>query len=142
MPPLSNPKWEAFAQGLAKGIAQGEAYAQAGYKPNDPNASRLIKNDKIVARVAEMQERAANRTQITLAKLTDMLLEDRQDARTAGQYAAAISADEKLGKLYGLFIDRSINETVHYVVRAPEPAKTIEGWLEGRQPKHINGGEE
>lgn len=142
MPPLSNPKWEAFAQGLAKGKTADEAYSAAGYKPNRHNASRLKTTETISTRLIEIQEKAANRTQITLAKLTDMLLEDRQDARSAGQFAAAISADEKLGKLYGLFIDRSINETVHYVVRAPEPAKTIEGWLEGRQAKQINGGEE
>ncbi len=139
MPALSNLKWEAFAQGLAKGKTCDQAYRDAGYKPNAGNATRLKLHEAITTRLIEIREKAAVHTGITIAKLTDMLLEDRQDARSAGQFAAAISADEKLGKLYGLFIDRSINETVHYVVRAPEPAKTIEGWLEGRK---LNGGEE
>lgn len=140
MPALSNPKWEAFAQGLAKGKSSDKAYTDAGYTPNRGNATRLKANEAVTSRLNELLERAAVRTEITTAKLTEMLMEDRRLAHQVGQAGAAVSAGVAIGKLYGLFIDRSINETVHYVVRAPEPAKTIEGWLEGR--KQVNGGKE
>lgn len=137
MPVLKNPKHEAFAQAIAKGKPQLEAYTNAGYKPSEPHASRLASDGKVATRVAEIQQKAADRVDITLASLTRMLMEDRMDARAAGQFAAAVSADEKIGKLYGLFIDRAEIKTTHYVLRAPEPAKTIDGWLEDNRPKQI-----
>lgn len=74
MPALSNPKHELFAQELAKGKTQTEAYAVAGYVLSEANASRLTRNDKVQARVAELQERAAVRTEITVASITERLL--------------------------------------------------------------------
>lgn len=53
MPALTNPRHERFAQGLAKGKTQAEAYADAGYKPSEPNASRLTSNEKVQANRAE-----------------------------------------------------------------------------------------
>lgn len=141
MPVLKNPKWEAFAQGLAKGKTGDQAYTDAGYAPNRKNASRLRTNEDVSSRVNELLGRAATRAEITSAKLTEMFIEDRKLARELGQPGAAVSAGMAIGKLHGLFIDRSINETVHYVLRAPEPAKTIDGWLEGVGRKQIKGGE-
>jgi hypothetical protein len=54
---------------LKKGKSQAEAYANAGYEPSEPNASRLTRNEKVQARVAELQERAAIRTEVTAASL-------------------------------------------------------------------------
>lgn len=64
---LSNARHERFAQELAKGKAQSEAYEAAGYEPSEPNASRLTRNDKVAARVAELQTRAADRAEISAA---------------------------------------------------------------------------
>ena len=74
MPVLENARHERFAQALAKGKSQAEAYADAGYKPSEPNASRLTSNDKVQARLSELQERAATRTEITVASITERLL--------------------------------------------------------------------
>jgi hypothetical protein len=49
---LNNPKWERFAQELAKGITPEDAYAKAGFKAHRQNAHRLMTNDDIKARVA------------------------------------------------------------------------------------------
>jgi len=49
MPPLDNPRWEHFAQEIAKGKTAREAYVLAGYKKNDGNASRLKSNEKLTA---------------------------------------------------------------------------------------------
>lgn len=74
MSALSNPKHERFAQELAKGATADEAYQSAGYKPDRGNASRLTANDNVQQRVAEIQERAAVRAEITVADLTARLL--------------------------------------------------------------------
>lgn len=56
MAQLENPKHEAFANHLARGLKQQEAYAQAGYTPNPPAASRLAKTPALKARVEELKK--------------------------------------------------------------------------------------
>ena len=106
MPVLSNPKHERFAQGLAAGKTADEAYADAGYRANRGNASTLKANQSITERVAELQNSAATRTEITVATLTEMYQRDRKFAYEMKQPGAAIRAADSLAKLYGLFIDR------------------------------------
>lgn len=134
MPALSNTRHERFAQELAKGKSQTEAYAEAGYKPSEPNASRLTRNDKVQARVSELQERAADKVVITVATITERLLaiatkaEGKNEAPML-QVARASLMDA--AKLNGLVIDKADNTnsavlTVSYVTRpdadAPVPA--------------------
>jgi Terminase small subunit len=69
MPPLDNPRWERFAQELAKGQSQTGAYLAAGYrgaKSPTTAASRLLTNVKILERVRELQERGADRAEVTV----------------------------------------------------------------------------
>lgn len=73
MPILPNPRHESFAQALAKGKTADEAYALAGFKPHRSNASRLSANDNIRARVAELQSRAADKAEWTVADRLEML---------------------------------------------------------------------
>jgi hypothetical protein len=61
MPALSNPKHEAFAIALFKGLSQRAAYEQAGYTHNDGNATRLKNNEKVQTRIAELQAEAAKK---------------------------------------------------------------------------------
>lgn len=63
---LKNIKHEKFAQGIALGKPQDAAYVDAGYKSNPPNATRLIRNDKVKARIADLAEGAAKRSAKTL----------------------------------------------------------------------------
>lgn len=115
MPVLSNPKHEAFAQALAKGKTQNEAYAEAGYRPHDGNAARLSGNERIVRRVAELQTKVAAKTEITLELLVDMFLEDRSLARTKEQAAAAVSATTGLAKLTGFMVEKKQIDIVHTI---------------------------
>ena len=57
MPVLRNSKHEKFAQLIARGETQTKAYVKAGYSETgaDGNASRLIGNDRISARIEELQ---------------------------------------------------------------------------------------
>ena len=104
---LSNPKWERFAQELAKGKTADEAYQNAGYAENRGNATRLKANESVAARVAELQSRVAARVELTRADILQMLVDDRKLARESGQSSAAMKAAELLGReLFGMFIDR------------------------------------
>jgi phage terminase small subunit len=127
VPVLSNPKHERFAQELAKGKTQNEAYAEAGYAPSEPNASRLTSNDKVRARVTELQERAAVRTEITVASITDRLLaiaKKGEGTTEAPMLAVARASLMDAAKLNGLVIEKSETAlTLHDVSSEPESSE-------------------
>lgn len=109
MPTLPNAKHERFAQELAKGATADEAYQAAGYKPDRGNASRLTANDSVQTRVAEIQERAAVRAEITVADLTKRLLAIAAKSETADEAPMLNVARASLmdaAKLNGLVIDK------------------------------------
>lgn len=135
MPALTNNKHEIFARELAKGESQADAYKTAGYKPSEQHASRLASDGKVLARIAEIQQLAVIRTEITIDRITAMLLEDRELARSTKQSAAAVSATEKLGKLHGHFVDRTENVNTTYVVSS-DPVDDAEQWAREHAPHH------
>jgi hypothetical protein len=106
MPVLSNPKHEAFAQSLAKGETADDAYVQAGYQPNRGNAARLKANESVRARLAELQGKAAAKTEITATTLIEELEAARLLALEARQASAAVSATMGKAKLTGHIVDR------------------------------------
>lgn len=69
MPVLKNAKHELFAQELAKGRTATEAYASAGYKPDDGNASKLAARPDVQARVQEITGAAAERAGVTVEQV-------------------------------------------------------------------------
>ena len=110
---LDNPRHEKFAQELAKGKSATEAYKQAGYSGSPDalrkNASRLMTNDDIQARVAELQERAAVRTEITIASVTNNLVRLAQKAEATDAVAGfnvARAAWMDAAKLNGLVVEK------------------------------------
>lgn len=77
MPELKNIRHERFCLEVVKdpeGCA-GRAYERSGYKARgaaaDSNASRLLKNAKVKARIAELQAAAAERTEITIDRVRE-----------------------------------------------------------------------
>ena len=56
MPVLKNPRHEAFAQAVARGMSAAAAYVEAGYKANRHNAAALAREQHIGTRVTELQE--------------------------------------------------------------------------------------
>lgn len=109
MPALKNAKHEHFAQALAKGRSQAEAYAEAGYAPSEPHASRLASSGKVAARVAELLERAAVRTEITVANITERLLAIATKAEISADAPLLSVARASLmdaAKLNGLVVDK------------------------------------
>lgn len=112
MPALTNTRHELFAQGLAKGKTQEQAYIDAGYEPDAArfNASRLITNDNVAARVTELQERGAIRVELTLADIIKEIEEARVAALGAEtvQASAAVSASKAKAELLGLGAPKKI----------------------------------
>ncbi|MET4210512.1 hypothetical protein [Bradyrhizobium sp. LA2.1] len=140
MPALSNSKWERFAQELAKGKTASEAYELAGYKPNDGNCIRLKGNERVVARVSELMERAAIRAEISIASITESLLRIAEKAEKLGEASGlnvAKSAWMDAAKVNGLIVDRAVTENVNtnYVVSG-EPIDNVEEWEAEYAPKH------
>lgn len=119
---LSNPRHERFAQELAKGKSQVEAYESAGYQPSRSAAARLAADVSICARVSELAERVAAKTELTAEKLTERLLRiadvaEKTGIKTDEDGALVVSSSRHLSvaraslmdaaKLNGLIIDKA-----------------------------------
>jgi hypothetical protein len=107
MPVLANPRHEKFAQHLAQGRTEYEAYELCGYKPNRGNPCKLAKNPTVADRVKEITQEAAKRAIIDKQKLIEMNLEVREAAMNSGQLAAAVAAGKEVGIYSGHRIERS-----------------------------------
>jgi len=106
MPILQNPRHEKFAQELAAGKSAAEAYERAGYVKNSGNCIRLKGNERVAARVAEIQYGGAVRAELTIASLLDELEEARKLALKHRQPSAAVQATMGKAKILGLIVDR------------------------------------
>lgn len=137
MSALANAKHEKFAQELSKGKSQAEAYASAGYSPSEQNASRLTRNDKVQARVAELQNSGAVRVEVTIASLIEEAASIQKAAQADKQHSAAVAALTAKAKLAGLWVDKSENENVNtnYVVSG-EPVDNVAEWEAKHAPRH------
>ena len=125
---MLTPKQEKFCIEYAKCGNARQAYISAGYKhkkdsTTDVNACRLLKNDKVKARLAELAEEAKNNsiadiqemqqvlTSIIRQELTEeVVLVDHVSGVVRTKKSAAIkdvvNAVEKLGKMQGAFVDK------------------------------------
>jgi phage terminase small subunit len=110
---------ERFCQLIAQGKNQTDAYMEAGYKVKSPevaraNASRLLTNANIDARVMELRHKAAEKAEIDLAWLINKGVAILEAAEKADAYGPAVSALKEVGILTGLRIEKSdrTNRTV------------------------------
>jgi len=77
---LQNQRWELFAQGIAKGLTQGEEYVQAGYKRSPSAPSRLFENVRIKDRVQELIGRQAINVVVNKQYLMEAAIENLEKA--------------------------------------------------------------
>ena len=118
MPVLSNQRHELFAQGIAKGKTLVVAYEEAGYKPNDSASARLYGDVRIRGRVEELKERAAKRTEITIADLTNRLLRLSDKGEALGDapgFSVSRAAAMDVAKLNGLIVDKAVVDSKNEV---------------------------
>lgn len=108
--PLKNARHERFAQELAKGKSQVDAYRAAGFKPHTSAAARLFANVSVSDRVEELMGKAAEKTAVTVEGITQRLLkiaekgEGKDDAPLLSVARASLM---DAAKLNGLIVDRS-----------------------------------
>lgn len=130
MPILKNARYERFAQAIAKGKSQHEAYVYAGYSASEKakdtrsNAATLAGRPEVKARIEELLERQAKRVGITVDKLLEELQDMLNLAKRVKQPAAGVGAILAKGKLLGLITDKVENDVV---VRKPSREPTEQG---------------
>jgi hypothetical protein len=121
MPILKNARHERFAQGLADGKGQAEAYAAAGYKSKNPRADAT----KLTQRLPSIFQRR-----------DEILLQRRLDADASRRYAVQQAGYDRARILCALA--EIVDRTMQYVpvfdakgeqvlVPAPERIKTKDG---------------
>jgi phage terminase small subunit len=106
------PKQEAFANAVASGKTQADAYRAAfkvgaNTKPESvvQSASKLMADPNISSRVAELRKPVAEIAQITLKTHLEDLLKLRNMAAKEKQYSAAIAAEIARGKASGVAVE-------------------------------------
>ena len=120
-----SPKQEAFCLAYAASGNATDAYKKAGYKYASENAAaansaRLIRNDKVRARLEEIAAEVRSRKIMDITEIQERLSDiGRQETteeyitmegiRLEKRVAAkdALKAMELLGKMHGAFLDRS-----------------------------------
>jgi len=102
------PKREAFANAVASGMTQADAYRHAfsAGKMQDATihkrASELMTDGEVAGRVAELRKPIAKKAQMTLESHLEDLQKLRNMAVKEKQYSAAISAEIARGKAAGV----------------------------------------
>lgn len=105
-------KQERFVQGIIKGMRQAQAYRLAYDVENNKdetiwaNASRLMDNNKVIARIEELRTPVAEKAQLTLSQHLKDLLDLRDKSATAEKYSAAVQAETVRGKAAGLHVEK------------------------------------
>ena len=101
-----------FTREYAKDGNGTQAAIRAGYAPNsaDVEASRLLVNAKVGKAVEKFHEKHRLKTEVTIESLAAELEHDRDRARQLDQTATAVTATVQIAKLYGLDINRNVNE--------------------------------
>lgn len=106
------PKQEKFCMAYIETGNASEAYRKAGYskgmsdKTVNEASARLLKNSKVIARLAEIRKPALEAAQITLADHLKDLKRLRDLSESEGKFSAAVSAEIARGKVSGLYIEK------------------------------------
>ncbi len=129
---LKNSKHEKFSQELAKGMTNEAAYVAAGYAPSASNAHRLRQNEKILARVTEIQAQGAEIAGVTVARvleeLTKIAMADITDAVEWGEaIPTQIPDTDDLAFVQGVRMKPSESLPQHVRAAISEIRKTKEG---------------
>jgi hypothetical protein len=115
MAPLKNQRHELFVRNLIEGAQRGwsatDAYIKAGYKGEEgvarACASRLLTNENVRRRLAELTAPATRKTQITAEALLTKLEANIVAADAKGQHGAVNGSIGLMAQLRGLLINRT-----------------------------------
>lgn len=140
-----NIRQERFCLGLAEGLSQSRSYVEAGYTARgnaaEVEASKMVRLPKVAARVAELQAKAARRSEITVDDLVADLNDMLELAIVTKNPAAGVSAIMGKAKLLGLIVDKAeITATQRKPMREPCDGgqMSLEAWQAKFAPKRPN----
>lgn len=113
-----SPQREKYAQLLAQGCTQSDAYRQAypaskSWKPDSVHqkASKLAADPGVAARVDELRRQVVPKLAMTMESHMEELERLKGLALQAGKFEAAIKAEELRGKVKGLYVQRTEDVT-------------------------------
>jgi hypothetical protein len=135
--PLANPRHEQFCLLFVRGLGQGEAYEQAGYKSTGRRslevcASRLMRHAAVRRRINELQSYAADSECLTVAGLIREAALIQREAQRAGNQSAAVAALTAKAKIAGLWVERQENENTNLNYAISDQLPTEEQWQRER----------
>lgn len=135
MPILANSRYERFAQGVAKGKSQPEAYVYAGYEPSaknlTSNAGHVARLPQVAARIQELLAKQQTRIGITVDALILELDDMLKLSKRVKHPAAGVGAILAKGKLLGLITDKVESDvTIRKPARRPteDTEMSVEEW--------------
>ena len=125
-------KQEKFCDEYMIDLNATQAAMRAGYSNKTANeqGAQLLAKLSIKARIQELSNKIAVKTEITQEEVIESLKTARTGAEEAKQFSAAIRATELLGKHLGMFTDRIKvdNElTIHVIKRYALPEEDRQG---------------
>ena len=135
--PLTNQKHERFAQLVVSGRPQSRAFIEAGFKGAtdnaiNANASRLITNDKVAARIAELRipalaiaQAQAEEAVFTAAWILKRAAATHRAASRAKQYGPAIAALSLMAKPLTEFSDKVDARVLHGIVKVERGTRSL-----------------
>lgn len=123
-------KQEAFCQGIADGLGQADAYRAAydaeGMKDSTiyPHASKLMKNDKVMARIAELKA-AVQEKQLWSREMSVKAL---VQAYKEGSGSVKVAAVKELNAMHGY------NEPTKHAITGSMLHRITREVIDGTQP--------
>lgn len=102
------PKQARFCQEYLVDLNATQAAKRAGYSQESAHVEgcRLLKNARVRSRIAELQDAAAHRNEVSVDSVLRLLMNSYEAAMAAKQHGPAVRAAELLGKTIGMFRDK------------------------------------
>ena len=103
-----NPKQQKFLDNYLHGdMTQTAAAREAGYSNANVRAVQLLNNPTVKERMEEMRQELESKYGVTVTKSVRDMQQLRDEAWQAGNFSAAIKAEELRLKVTGLMVNRS-----------------------------------
>ena len=103
--PIANNRHEMFAQAIARGESVGRAAQSAGLSATT-GSNLLAGDDNVLSRIHWLQQRAAEKSVVTLETLIEELDEARTLAKFIEQPTAMVAATKEKAILLGLRVEK------------------------------------
>ena len=113
------PKQHRFAELVASGVDQSDAYRQAYHVKASTlpatvhrSAHDVASNPKVAAAIEKLRAENADAAQVSVSKVVAELMSTAQQARAAAQFSAAVNAYTSIARILGYLSPARGNTTV------------------------------